>query len=183
MPLDLLGTLIVGVAAGGLIWLVFRTRRRRAPRFLIPLVTGGSMLAYAIWNEYSWASRAVDALPPGFEVIERIPQRAIWQPWTYAVPRTGRLIVLDRAQLRRNERYPGHVLVDLVLLERLLPARRVLIMLDCVNARQVDVTDAALLTFEGGLPPETAWSAVRQDGRLFQAACGATGGSGSLPPS
>jgi hypothetical protein len=129
------------------------------------------MLGYAIWNEYSWGWRATEALPAGFEVIDRIPQSSPWQPWTYLVPRVSRLVVLDRAQLRRNERYPGYVLAELLLMERLLPPRRVIMLLDCDNARRLDVTngDRAL---EQGVPPNADWAALRRDSSLFRAVCG-----------
>ena len=170
MPLDLVATLIVGISAGGFTWLAFRAKRRRAPRFLIPLLTGGAMLSYAIWNEYSWAWRATDALPAGFEVIDRIPQSSTWQPWTYLVPRVSRLIMLDRAQLRRNERYPGYVLAEFVLLERLMPARRVIMLVDCENARRLDVTDGDH-ALEQGVPPDANWAVLRRDSSLFRQVC------------
>ncbi len=174
MPVDLIGALIAGVAAGGLVWLVFRTIRRPLPRFLIPMVVGTAMLAYAIWNEYSWASRTIDAFPAGFEVIDRIPERSPWRPWTYLVPRVSRLIVLDRAEMRRNERHPGYVLVELVLFERLIPAKRVNLMVDCEHARLSDVTGGGLAP--DALPPESAWSPLRRDGTLFKASCAPASG-------
>lgn len=170
MPLDLLATALIGLTAGGMVWLAYRTRRRKPPGFLIPLATGAAMLGYAIWNEYSWASRAIAAFPPGFEVIDRIPQSSPWQPWTYLVPRTSRMIVLDRVQMRRNPRYPGLVLIELVLLERLLPAKRVMLIVDCRNARRSDVTDGGL-GFDHGLPPENVWAPLQRDGALFKSVC------------
>ena len=175
MPLDLIGAIVAGAAAGGLVWLVFRTIRRRLPRFLIPMVVGAAMLAYAIWNEYSWASRTVAAFPAGIQVIERIPEHSPWRPWTYLAPPVSRLIVLDRAQVRRNERHPGYVLVELVLFERLIPAKGVILMLDCVDARRSDVTDHGLDP-ESGLPPATTWAPLRRDSPLFNAACASAPG-------
>lgn len=168
---DLLGAFIVGGTLGLMAWLLFRARRRRVPRFLLPLVIGGSMLGYTIWNEYTWASRTIEALPAGLEVIEKIPQSVVWQPWTYLFPRVSRMIVLNRAQVRRNARFPGYVFIELALLERLLPARRAAMIVDCNTARRADVSEEAHL-FEGGLPPDDAWVSLRRDSPLFHAACG-----------
>lgn len=171
MPVDLIASLSVGAFFGGFTWLIYKARRRRAPRYLIPLIIGAGILGYTIWSEYSWATRTQAALPSEIIVIDRLTYRSPLQPWTYIVPRVNRLIAIDRANLRRNERLPGAVLVDVLLFERLLPTKRVVQVIDCTNARRADVTsDARFL--EGELPAAASWAALRRDNPLSVAVCG-----------
>ena len=175
MAFDLLATLFVAGFAGGFTWLVFRAMRRQPPRFLIPLVIGTVMLSYTIWNAYSWASRTAETLPQGVEVIEKIPRTIFWQPWTLLFPVVDRMVAIDRGSVRSNERFPGHNLVGLVLIERFTPARRALILVDCANARRADVSES-LIALGGALPPDGAWSGMRRDSSLFRAVCDSMGG-------
>lgn len=171
MPLDLIGSIFVGCFFGGFTWLVYRARRRRPPRYLVPAVIGAGILGYTVWNEYTWAARTVAALPAEIVVVDELTYRSPLQPWTYIVPRVNRLIAIDRANLRRNERLPGAVLVDMLLFERMMPTRRVVQIIDCTNTRRADVTsDARFL--EGELPAEASWAALRRDNPLYVAVCG-----------
>ncbi len=171
MPFDLITALFVGCFAGGFTWILFRARRRRPPPFLIPVVIGGGILGYTVWNEYSWANRTIDALPADIVIIEKLPYRAFWQPWTLIVPRVNRLIGIDAANLRRNEALPGAVLVDVLLFERMMPTRRVVQVIDCIGGRRADVTsDEAFLA--GAPPAADAWAVLRRDNPLYLAVCG-----------
>ncbi len=173
MPLDLIAVLIVGAAAALFTWLFFRTRRRPMPRKLLPLVIGAAMLAYGVWSEYSWSWRTAAALPAGVVVIDEIAESRPWKPWTYLFPEVGRMIAIDRNGMRRNERFPGLVMVDVVLLERWLPARHVVQIIDCANARLADATATTELT-EGALPPTGAWVELKRDSSLYRAVCGSS---------
>ncbi len=170
MAFDLLATLFVAGFAGAFTWLVFRAIRRRPPRVLIPLVVGAVMLSYTVWNAYSWAWRTAEALPQGVEVIEKIPKTIFWQPWTFLFPQVDRMVAIDRVQVRSNERFPGYTLVELVLIERFIPARRALILIDCRNGRRADVSER-LTALGDALPPDKAWAPMRRDSSLFRAVC------------
>lgn len=170
MLISLLVTVLLALLAGAMVWLMFRVIRRRPPAYLIPAAIGATMLAFTIWNEYSWASRTVAALPAGVEVIDRIAGSTPWQPWTYIFPRTDRMVALDRPSTRTNDRLPGRRLVELVLLERLMPARRTALIIDCSDARQANVAaDAAGLDDTG--MGAAHWAPMRRDGALFRAVC------------
>jgi hypothetical protein len=121
------------------------------------------------WSEYSWASRTAAALPAGVEVIERIAESRPWKPWTYLFPEVGRMIAIDRNGMRWNERFPGFVMVDVVVLERWLPARFLAQIIDCPNARLADV--AATQSTDGALPPTGSWAVIRRDSSLYRAVC------------
>jgi hypothetical protein len=173
MPLELISTLIVGATAALMTWLVFRVRRRPVPRRLLPLAVGAGMIAYAVYSEYSWWWRTADALPAGVEVIETLPQRSPWRPWTYLKAPLTRMIAVDRESIRRNPSHADMLLIDLVLLERWLPARRVVRLVDCAGRRSADVTDPSVF-MAGGLPPSDAFSALRPEGPLYRALCAAS---------
>lgn len=175
MLISLLVTLLLSLLAGAMVWLAFRTLGRKPPPFLIPAVIGATMLAYTIWSDYTWASRTTAALPAGVEVIERVAGATPWQPWTFLVPLADRMIAIDRPSTRTNDSLPGHYLVELVLLEHLMPARRTLLVIDCTEARQASVGAAAL---EPSSLTAANWAPMRRDGTLFRAVCDpATAGS------
>ncbi len=170
MLISLLVTIFLALLAGAMVWLFFRTIRRRPPRYLIPAAIGAAMLAFTVWNEYTWASRTTAALPAGVEVIDRIAGSTSWQPWTYLFPRADRMVALDRQSLRTNDRLPGRVLVDLVLLERLMPARRTMLVIDCDGARQANVPGNAT-ALDSATLEAARWAPMRRDGTLFRAVC------------
>lgn len=170
MPLDLLAVIIVGGAAALFTWVFFRIRRRPMPRKLLPLIVGAAMLAYGIWSEYSWSWRTAEALPAGVEVIDRIAESRPWKPWTYLFPEVDSMVAIDRNSIRRNDRFPGLVMVDIVLLERWLAARYLVRIIDCPNARLADVTATTDLS-EGAVPPANAWVGLRRDSKLYRAVC------------
>lgn len=170
MLISLLVTVLLAVLAGAMVWLMFRVVRRKPPAYLIPAAIGATMLAFTIWNEYSWAPQTAAALPAGVEVIDWIAGSTPWQPWTYIFPRTDRMVAIDRPSTRTNDRLPGRRLVELVLLERLMPARRTMLIIDCDGARQANVAaDAADL--DGAGVGAASWASMRRDGTLFRAVC------------
>lgn len=171
MPIDLIAALFVGCFAGGFTWLVYRARRRRAPRFLIPMLVGAGILSYTIYSEYTWAPRMIATFPPDFKVIDRLTRTAAWQPWTYLFPRVDRLVVVDLGTVRHNEKFPGLAMVDVLLFERLATPRRIVQIIDCPNARRADVTTNEQF-LEGELPPEDRWAGLHRDSGLYQAICG-----------
>jgi Zn-dependent protease with chaperone function len=169
--LNLLATFAVAFCAAGFVFLAYRVRRRTPPKFMIPLAAGVAMLAYSIWSEYTWASRTIAALPKSVVVIEEFPYQAIWQPWTFLVPRVNRLIAIDRAQLQHNEHLPGYILCDLLLVARFEPARSVAEMVDCTQARRTLVVPSQGFA-DDGLPKDADWQPLARDSRYFQAVCG-----------
>lgn len=171
MPTDLIAALIVGAFTAGFTWLVYRARRRRPPRFLLPVLFGGGILGYAIWSEYSWAARTAEALPPEIVIVEELTVSNLWQPWTYLFPRINRLIAVDTGSFKRNEQLPGLVLIDLLLFERLVPTRRVIQIIDCLGAQRADVTSDEAF-FQGVMPAGDRWAPLRSDSRLFRTVCG-----------
>ena len=168
--LHLLATFSAGICAAGAVILAYRTFGRKAPRYLPPLLAALAMIGYNVWDEYTWAGRTIAALPAHIEVVETYGDSAPWKPWTYAFPETVRFVALDTASLRRNERLPGYVLAEFILVARRSPTAAVRQLFDCRGQRQADVLPTA--DFEaGGLPQDRDWTPVASDDTLFKAAC------------
>ncbi len=156
MLYHLLAVFAVGLGAWLLIWSAFRSLRRKPPRFLVPLAVGLSMMAYNIWDEYSWATRFKAQLPPRVEVIREIGQSMFWQPWTYLVPRVVRMAMIDTGAVARNESLDGYAMGEVILAERQGPTRSILRMSDCRNGRFAELSPAD--TFDAnGLPIGATW--------------------------
>lgn len=170
MLIHLLATFSAGICAAGFVLLFYRARGRKSPRYLIPLAAGLAMLAYNIWDEYSWASRTIAALPKHIEVVETFSGSAVWKPWTYLVPQIERFTSVDRSKLRRNDELPGYVLAEIILVARRSPTAVTQQLYDCRKARRTDVMQSEGFD-EKGLPLNQDWVALEPDNLLFKAIC------------
>lgn len=168
--IHLLATFSAGICAAGLILLVYRSLGRKTPRYLPPLAAAIAMLGYNLWDEYSWAPRTIAGLPGHVEVVETYGSSAPWKPWTYVVPEIDRFVALDTASLRLNDKLPGYVLAEFVLVTRRSPTAATQQMFDCQGARQAEVGPSTRFDAEG-LPEDRAWVSVEADSTLFKAAC------------
>jgi hypothetical protein len=178
MLTSLLVTFLLGAFAGAMVWLPYRTFRRKPPPVLVPAVIGATMIAFTTWNDYTWAARTTEALPAGVEVIERIDGGTPWQPWTLLFPRADRMIAVDRAGILKNERFPDHSVVELVLLERFMPARLTRLLIDCRTARQASAAAGAL---DAAAVEKATWAPMRRDGPVFRAVCTPPAASSPAP--
>src|SRR5690606_1941664 len=95
---ELVAMAAVGVLAACLVF-IFRHRLKRSgrqlPSWITPAVIGAGMMAYSIWNEYSWFGRVTASLPPTVAVVGEGQRRVVWAPWTYVLPVTVRFVALD----------------------------------------------------------------------------------------
>ena len=166
----LIAVFAIGFLAAGVVLLAYRLRGLKPPRFLVPLAAGSAMIAYAVWSDYSWASRTIAGLPDHIVVVKKISTPTPWKPWTYLVPQIDRFIALDRSETRRNERMPGFVLVDVILVARLDAAVTTKQLFDCVNLRRTDVVPSEGFT-EDGLPKNPQWVSLDPSDALFLEVC------------
>lgn len=173
MLIHLLATFSAGICAAGIFLLIFRARGRKPPRYLMPLAAGVAMLAYNLWNDYSWGSRTIAALPGRVEVVETFGTPALWRPWTYLFPQTDRFMAVDAANIRRNEKLPGYVLAEVIFVARRSPTTVTQQLFDCRNARRTDVIPSKGFD-DDGLPLDPDWVSVDVDGLLFAAICSST---------
>ncbi|MGI9508359.1 MAG: hypothetical protein ACR2QJ_03295 [Geminicoccaceae bacterium] len=173
MLFNLLGTIIVGIAAAGTVMLAHRLFGRRPAGWMVPVAAGGAMLAFHIWNEYTWFERTADVLPDDVVVAQSYDYKTPFQPWTLLVPRINRFTALDQGSIRRNDKAPDYVMADVFLVKRLDPTAKVTQIYDCRGARRADV-DPGSSVDERGLPVDAAWTDTDLNTPLFKLVCGST---------
>ncbi|MBE0453568.1 hypothetical protein [Roseovarius autotrophicus] len=166
MFLELIATFAAGIGAAAAVFALAHLTGGRLPRYAAPAAAGLAMLAYAIWSEYSWASRTAGTLPEGVEVLVAIPESKLWRPWTHVVPQVTRFMALDRAGVQTNPEAPGVLLADIYLFARWNPPARLPQFVDCPNRARAEVTEAALADLS-----QAAWRSAPKDDPLLEALC------------
>lgn len=164
----LIGTIVLGLGAGGLTMLAFRLFGRRAPRWLVPMVAGVVMLGFHITMEQTWFERIRLQLSDRIEVVETIERRVWWQPWTLVSPQTVRFMAIDTASVEAVG--DQRVRVELWLVDRFQGSSRVTQVYDCAAPRRVDLVGDE--TFE---PDDADWLRIDPRDPVRRAACRAAG--------
>ena len=155
-----------------LTWAVYRTLKKPMPRSLIPIMIGGTVIAYGIYSEYTWESRTLEQMPASVEVVNTFSGKSVFSPWAYMIPRTDRLSLVDTNAMLRNPQYPDYVMLDLLLMQRFSPVMQVRQLVDCRKSQRADLTSDPVFDSEG-LPENLQWEALPQDHRLVEVACSA----------
>jgi len=166
MFLELVAIFVAALGAAGLALLARRLTGGRLPGWVTPVAAGATMLAVAMWSEYSWGARTAAGLPEGVEVVDRVRDSAWWRPWTYVFPQTTRLVALDTASVQTNPDAPDIRLADLYLFARWRAPARVPQLVRCAPPARADVTDAALAD-----PTGANWRALPAGHDLVRLAC------------
>lgn len=173
MLIEWIGTVAIGFGAAGVVLLLRFVTRKALPRFALPAAAGLAMLGFTIWNEYSWFARTTAALPPEAVVTLSHAEPSAFRPWTYLSPFVSRFAAVDRAGIRRNERVPGQVLVEILLFNRHGPTAKVPVLVDCGGHRRADIADG--ITFDAdGAPTNAEWHEMKPDDPLIGAVCDGT---------
>ncbi|WP_337996532.1 hypothetical protein [Oleispirillum naphthae] len=157
----------VAFAAAGAALLAFRLLGRRAPPAVLLAAAGLGLFAYTQWERYTWAERTAAALPPQMTVALRLPETSTLEFWTHLWPRTGSLVVADRAATLSNPEAPGVYVARTLLLARNAEVIEMRQFVDCAGRRRAPATRP-----EGGLlPPPEAWTGGGEPAALFAAVC------------
>lgn len=163
MFLELIAVFVAGFAGAGVMLLLARLSGGTLPRWLVPLGAGVAMMATAISNEYSWYKRTAGNLPDGLSVAQTLESKALWRPWTYAVPITDRFVAVDTQGLRANTQREEHYLVDLYFFGRWQTVTAVEVMVDCAGGRRADPA------LGDGSPP--VWRTVGAEDPIVSTVC------------
>lgn len=167
MLLTFIGAISVAVLAACVAFIVRRVTGVSA-RWLIPASAGVAMLAFTIWNDYSWFSRIVEGLPEDVVVAETYEQSFVLQPWTLAVPAVNRFQAVDLSRRQFSDAQPDVVRAVVYLMARYQPAFETIQIFDCAGGRRAD---GSAPSGADGLPAAQAWRAVGRDDPLLAAAC------------
>jgi hypothetical protein len=167
MLIEFIATLSLGAGAAGLILLIQKLTRGALPRWAMPAAVGLAMLAFAVWSEYSWSVRSMNALGPDAIIASEVKQKQIWRPWTFLTPATTRLIALDGAGAVDMD---GTVIVDMYLVSRWQSGAVVPAAFDCLLNRRADLFegrgDDIVVTLQSA-----DWLAVGASDPVLRAAC------------
>lgn len=182
MLLELLAIMVAGFAGAGIALGIRHFLRQIVPDWIVPGGVALGMLSMVIWLEYTWASRFEAGLPDGMTVVSRNESQSWFRPWTYAVPLTTRLILVDSRISQRSQINPDLVLTGIVLSERWARNFGFKSLFDCANARRTDLTEGTKLD-EEGIPLAAEWYPLAPDDQFLTLACGGGANGGSGPQS
>ncbi len=166
----LIGTLMVGVGAASLVFILCKALRRPVPGWLLPAAAGAGMLAFHIWSDYAWAARTIAELPGHVVVAERYSSRSPLQPWTYLAPKVDRFSAVDTNEIRRHPQVEDMAMAVVYLVTRWYPTAGTLQLYDCATPRRADVGDS-LAADAGGRPIDPNWVTLEPDDPVRRVVC------------
>lgn len=171
MFIELIAVFAAGLAGAGVALLLGHLTRGRLPRWSVPVAAGGAMIVTAIANEYGWYPRQAGALPAGVEVVQEVENRALWRPWTYAVPFVERFVAVDTQSVQSHARHPDQRLASVYFFGRWAPTERAAVLADCAAGRRALLGEGASFA-EDGAVSGVAWAKAGPDDPLLSALCG-----------
>ncbi len=171
MILEFIAAIAVAITVGGMVHLIRRTAPERIAPWAVPAAAGAAMIGFAVYMEYTWASRTVASLPDEAVVASQNATTSWFRPWTYIFPLTNRMIVVDHRFTRRHAAHPEHVLTGVVMLGRFEPGRQIPVLFDCEQGRRAELDAQVTFAEDGGLEGAD-WRDLRDDDPIMRAACG-----------
>ena len=173
MLIQFIATVAAGFAGAGIGMLLRRISAGKLPRFFTPALAGVAMLGFLIWFEYTWFSRTAETLPEGVVVTSSHSEQAVWRPWTYLRPLVTGFAAVDRASIRRNDKVPGQLMVELYIFTRRAPVAKLPVLIDCVGRRRADIADGMQFDDDGGVVAAD-WVPIASNDPLAGSVCPGT---------
>lgn len=170
MFVELLATIVAGVACAGIAMLLNIMTGRRLPKWIIPIAAGAGMLGITISNEYTWFERTAETLPEGLEIAMTVDEQSWFRPWTQIWPYTKRFAAVDTATARSNENFPEQRLADLYFFGRWSPVNQAPMLFDCAEARSALLIDGAEFAEDGSVA-NADWQAMDEDDPILKLVC------------
>jgi len=149
MFIELIGTIVAGIACAGVAMMLNRLTGRRLPKWITPVAAGLGMIGMTISNEYTWFERTADTLPEGVEIAMTVEEQSWLRPWTQVWPYTKRFVAVDRAATLTNEAAPDQRLTDLYFFGRWSPVNQAPMLFDCAAAQSAMLIDGARFDADG----------------------------------
>ena len=170
MIIEFLAIIMAGFGGAGTVLILRRLSRGLLPEWLLPAGIAAAMLSMVIYMEYSWAERFQAGLPEEVHVATKNESRIWYRPWTYVVPLTNRITLVDNRVRQWNRANPDLVLTGIILQERWAMRFGFKSLFDCAEARRADVTEGTTLD-EEGLPANVEWYQLAADDPFLRIAC------------
>ncbi|MCV2403341.1 hypothetical protein OFY17_10655 [Marinomonas sp. C2222] len=140
---ELIATVFAGIGGAGIALLIRKLSKQTAPKWLVPVFAGLSMIGIQIQSEYSWYDHQAGLLPSGVVVVKTVQEEAPWRPWSYVFPQTMRFIAADVTNSSVNKIDPNLVHVNLYFFERRQTAKLVPQVIDCQQKARAHFPDSA----------------------------------------
>ena len=172
MFLELIATIVAGIACAGIAMLLNIATGRRLPRWIMPVAAGAGMLAMTVSNEYTWFERTAGQLPEGVEIAMTVEEQSWLRPWTKAWPYTKRFVAVDVATRRTNPNVSGQHMADLYFFGRWSPVNQAPMLFDCKGARSALLIDGVDFD-EGGAVVNADWQSMPEDDPILALICAA----------
>lgn len=170
MAYDLLAMLAAGFGVAGVLLFLRWVSRGRLPKWLVPASAGAAMIAFSVWNEYTWYPRIRAALPESVRIVTAPVDTVPYQPWTYIFPLTKRFVAVDLGSAVHSETAPDQFVAPVLVVARWGRTERLPVAFDCAGGRRADVFLNAAPGSEG--PIEGAeWVTPEPGDELLAAAC------------
>ncbi|WP_226554705.1 hypothetical protein [Celeribacter naphthalenivorans] len=163
MLLEFIATISAGAGAAGIILGLQKLLRLPMPKWAMPAAAGLAMLAFTIWSDYSWLSRAEQGLGDSTVTAMTVEKRQAWRPWTYLFPVTTQFIALDKVGAKVDG---AMVKTDMYLLTRRSDSAIVPVVFDCLLSRRADTVGLP----EGDLSGAT-WYDMNENDPILRTAC------------
>ena len=170
MFVELIATLVAGVAGAGLVMLINRMLGGRLPRWFAPVAAGLAMLVTTISNEYGWYDRTRQTLPDELVVAQTVENQAFYRPWTYIVPFVERFVAIDMASLQTHPAQPDLRLVEAYFFGRWSPVNKLPVIADCTALRRAALVDGVSFEAEGEVTGIT-WTHVSAEDPIVSTVC------------
>ncbi len=149
MFVELIGTIVAGIACAGIVMLLNRITGRRLPKWMTPVAAGLGMVAMTISNEYTWYDRTTEILPSDVVVAMTVEEQSWLRPWTQIWPYTKRFVAVDKAATLRSEAAPDQRLTDLYFFGRWSPVNKAPVLFDCATSQSAVMIDGASFSSTG----------------------------------
>ncbi len=171
MFLELIGTIFAGFAFAGIVLVLNKLTGGRLPRWATPVAAGLGMIGMTIASEYSWYDRTRETLPESVSIIQEVESRAIYRPWTYAVPFVDRFAAIDTDSVRKNEQVPDERLVELYFFGRWAPVSKVPVVVNCAENLRANLADGTEFGDDGRVL-NADWIKAGTGDPIIEATCG-----------
>lgn len=170
MFVELIATLVAGLAGAGLVMLLNRVLGGRLPRWFAPVAAGAAMIVTTIANEYGWYDRTRQSLPEDVVVAQTVESKAFYRPWTYITPFVERFVAIDMASLQTHPAQPGLRLVEAYFFGRWSPVNRLPVIADCAALKRAALVDGVSFEDEGTVSGVT-WTHVSAEDPIVSTIC------------
>ncbi len=170
MWLELIAMVAAGAGVAGVIMTLRYFTKGKMPGWTVPAAIGAGMIAFSIWNEYSWFPRVTGVLPPEVTVLSAPGETQVWRPWSYLFPIHLRFVAFDGISMKKSATDPALRQAELMVVQRWGKTLRIPMAFDCAKATQAVLVDGAALGADGTLSGAT-WQTAAADDPTQKAAC------------